>query len=383
MGIEKLHDEIYQHLMDRREEDPEFYFTVRKRLDARLKKGYWFLGNDDYIAVSFWGGADSKNKTANISFIMMPPKSKFLNKYKCRAFIQLTARDSIKKSAFLQTIATKIPGFKKDCDGQWHKPYTSMNQIKNLDSFLSKEKRIIDELIGEVDRDGLKLLDAGSLDYLAQVKTIRRELREIPANNNQGRVNELGPLGHITNITTTLSSSEAEVFTEKRNLGEAQKGGNKETTEAVKQSFKKTTSLITAGVLKRKVNKGFVAWNKECDFSWTLKQKQHFIDSMLCEIDTPKIYLYETANEYRKEVVIDGKQRVIALTEYYDNQFPLGDFKEEPSKDEVKNCYYAELGTKYKEILDSYEFTIINFPYLAEGMQNNLRNRLNSHRAKN
>jgi len=377
MGIEKIHDQIYLHLLGQRNVNPGFYFTVRKRNGARLKKGYWFLGNEDYIAVSFWSGGDTINKTANISFMMLPQKSRFLKKYGCRAFIQLTARDSIKKSKFLQTITTKIPGFIKDCDGQWHKPYASTDQIENLGLFLSNDKPMIDELIGDMNLDGLSLLDESSLKYLEKVKQIRGELSDIrgsalPSRGIDIKAKEVGTIASISGEVKLGEEKEVNVALQKR-VNE-----NPQTLE--KPYFKKRTSLITAGVLRRRVNKGRVVWAGDFDFNWTLKQKQYFIDSMLREIDTPKIYLYETGGEGGEERIIDGKQRIIAVTEFYNNKFPLGDISGVIPSNVESNCYYSQLDTEDKAALDSYEFSVISLYHISDEIQGEIRSRLNSHR---
>ena len=174
MSIEKIHENIYQRLMRIRQEDPSFYFMPRRKKDARLKKGYWFLGNEDYLAVSFWTGTDTKNKTANISFIVVPPKSKFLNmRGGCSSFVQLTARDSSIKTRFLEKMAKEIPGF-EIFRGEWNKRYSSINYMKNLEEFLANDKPQIDAFIGDSNVDGLSLLNADSLKYLKNIEDIKK-----------------------------------------------------------------------------------------------------------------------------------------------------------------------------------------------------------------
>lgn len=148
MSIENIHENIYQRLMDIRKDDSNFYFLPRRRNDARLKKGYWFLGNEHYVAVTFWSGSDTVNKTANISFIVVPPKSKYLNmRGGCASFIQLTARDSTKKTKFIERMVKEIPGFEHFGKGEWNKKYNSINYMKNLENFLDNDKPLIDSFI--------------------------------------------------------------------------------------------------------------------------------------------------------------------------------------------------------------------------------------------
>lgn len=71
MAIEKIHEEVYAYLLSIHKNNTDFKFGVRKiNRDARLEKGYWFPGNDKYLAVSFWNGTDWKSKAPIISIII-------------------------------------------------------------------------------------------------------------------------------------------------------------------------------------------------------------------------------------------------------------------------------------------------------------------------
>ena len=46
----KIHDELFQFLLDYREKNEDFYFMPRQRQnkrDGRLDRRYWFPGDDD------------------------------------------------------------------------------------------------------------------------------------------------------------------------------------------------------------------------------------------------------------------------------------------------------------------------------------------------
>ncbi|MNV07512.1 recombination protein F [compost metagenome] len=71
MAIEKIHEEVYAYLLSIHKNNKDFKFGVRKiNRDAKLEKGYWFPGNDKYLAVSFWNGMDWKSKAPIISLII-------------------------------------------------------------------------------------------------------------------------------------------------------------------------------------------------------------------------------------------------------------------------------------------------------------------------
>lgn len=61
--------------------------------------------------------------------------------------------------------------------------------------------------------------------------------------------------------------------------------------------------------------------------AWTLAQQQRFIDSLLNGFDVPKIYFHDLRGVHPTKVyaVVDGKQRLTAIWEYLDGDFPLAD----------------------------------------------------------
>ena len=61
---------------------------------------------------------------------------------------------------------------------------------------------------------------------------------------------------------------------------------------------------------------------------WDTEKRQRFIDSVINEIDTPKIYFHDLAGQSISSPglrfsVIDGKQRMLALWEFMANELPL------------------------------------------------------------
>jgi len=53
---------------------------------------------------------------------------------------------------------------------------------------------------------------------------------------------------------------------------------------------------------------------------WSLEKKQRLIDSILIDIDIPKIYLNQTKDDQFE--VIDGQQRLWAIWDFLDNAYP-------------------------------------------------------------
>src|SRR5438874_271894 len=102
-NINDIHNNVFEFLEEYKERENKrgipFFFTLRRSNQKnRLEKGYWFHGNDYYMAVSFWSGMDWKNKTPNIYFSVNTEG---------RIAITFTARDSIQKAEFFETYFEK------------------------------------------------------------------------------------------------------------------------------------------------------------------------------------------------------------------------------------------------------------------------------------
>ncbi len=90
---------------------------------------------------------------------------------------------------------------------------------------------------------------------------------------------------------------------------------------------------------------------------WIERKKQLLIDSMMIDLDIPKIYLYSPKNEHYcrteggKEVryydCVDGQQRIVSVIEFLDGQFKTKDGR-----------YWKDLTKKEKEAFLQYEFSI-------------------------
>ena len=150
--IVRIHEKILDHLLRLRKTDSEIYFVPRRiNNDERLDKGYWFLGNDHYLHLSFWDGRDWKEKIHNIGFVVRDDKT---------SYIELSAQGSPYNARFLEQMANKLGGFKKVGNkDKWFKPYSGANYIENLDNFILNTKPIIDRLIAIEKPEGIKLLD--------------------------------------------------------------------------------------------------------------------------------------------------------------------------------------------------------------------------------
>lgn len=193
--IIQIHNKIFILLHQKHQQDNNFKFRVRqKNTRKRLKKGYWFTGNDDYLVVSFWAGGDAHNKTPYIYFHIDMEGSMIL---------YFVAKTSEKLGEFYEKELVKVLGLKagkKDENGRvlmWSKSYYHGFQgdyLKVLAKFIDTEKIIIDKsilienLIHNNDLDGLRAINADdfkkSLDNVLKYQDEKRVAIELETYSN-------------------------------------------------------------------------------------------------------------------------------------------------------------------------------------------------------
>lgn len=140
--MHEIHEEVLEFLLEKREKDPKLLFTLRQiNRGNRLDKGYWFLGGDNYLAISFWRGKDGNTKSPRIFFQINIDGSSSLE-------VHITdiknANDYFRQKLFndLGITYEQSPP---------NKPFETKDYIESLDSFISNEKKIIDDYINDFE----------------------------------------------------------------------------------------------------------------------------------------------------------------------------------------------------------------------------------------
>ncbi|HEX7903876.1 MAG TPA: AAA family ATPase [Chitinophagaceae bacterium] len=159
--IENLHAEVYDLLIKYRNIDPSLYFTLRRsNRDGRLDKGYWFYGNEGYLALSFWTGTDWKNKTPNIIFVILADTKE--------TYLEINTSDSDAKRKFVvqylvDTLNLEISGHR------YKKEYESYGSdyLESLRHFLLSDKILIDNIIKEYSLTFFDTAEAG-INFIEQ-----------------------------------------------------------------------------------------------------------------------------------------------------------------------------------------------------------------------
>lgn len=122
---------------------------------------------------------------------------------------------------------------------------------------------------------------------------------------------------------------------------------------------------------------------------WSKSDKAYLIDSILNGFDIPKLYIADftwgNSPLNRKKLpyaIIDGKQRLEAIFDFYDGKLPLNDdfiYLKNPSL-KLGGLNYQDLKMKYANIaeeFDNFNLTIMSVQSQTEDLMNNLFVRLN------
>lgn len=162
-----MHDEIFEFLFELHKSDKNFLFVPRRtNYRSRLYKGFWFLGNDDYLKVSFWNGADPKEKFHNIGFVVTANGS---------SYIEISAEDDEEKADFLYMLVEQLGDFEKEGKkNAWHRQYRGRDYIANLKDFLKNEKPVIDAMIKKHKPKGITLPDKTVIEDIERVIKLRK-----------------------------------------------------------------------------------------------------------------------------------------------------------------------------------------------------------------
>jgi hypothetical protein len=92
---------------------------------------------------------------------------------------------------------------------------------------------------------------------------------------------------------------------------------------------------------------------------WSKSQKQLLIDSILRDLDIPKIYLREIDDPNFEEEAIDGQQRLTAIYGFFNDEFPLDKDSDDINGREIKGRRFSMLDEEIKDRFESYELTVV------------------------
>jgi hypothetical protein len=133
-------EKILDYFITLRKNDPAFVFAPRKiNNDGRLDQGYWFLGNEGYLNLSFWNGVDWKERVHIIGFCI---------NWKKEGYIELSAQGNSGVVPFLTELASRVPGLTKSANkNKWFKGLPGTDLVAHINYLLDEFKPIVDELL--------------------------------------------------------------------------------------------------------------------------------------------------------------------------------------------------------------------------------------------
>ncbi|OUD14406.1 tetratricopeptide repeat protein [Thioflexithrix psekupsensis] len=181
--IAVLHNVVLQFFMQQLEKTL-FYFTLRTpRNDeqGRLSKGYWFLGEEEFLYFSFWKGIDSTNQMPTIALVLNIEQ---------QLTIVFNGEDSPEKAQFLQDLTQLFDGFIQiDGEKRWEKTY-SQPWENALEHFLIEKTQIDDYLTLK----GGKIEDFGFIPEAEFLQSLRF-IRLLSDKLKSGEIKQLTEIG--------------------------------------------------------------------------------------------------------------------------------------------------------------------------------------------
>lgn len=140
LNVNTVHNEVYDLLIKHWQIDPSFHFTFRKsNRDGKLDKGYWFYGNEGYLAVSFWTGMDWKNKTPNIIFVILLDTGE--------TYLEINTSDSDEKRRFINEYLVDV--LQLEASGKRYRKFYTGDYSDSLENFIADDKKTIDRIVSE------------------------------------------------------------------------------------------------------------------------------------------------------------------------------------------------------------------------------------------
>ncbi|MBP1744854.1 MAG: hypothetical protein H6Q58_1832 [Firmicutes bacterium] len=143
--ILRIHQTCFDFMIDYQKEHKDFYFVPRKVNNSnRLNDGYYFIGNDNYLMISFWNGGDGKEKIHNLNFGITESGD---------CFLEISSRDSEKKADLLRELVRILEEknhykFDEIKVNKWRLDYdASLPYLDVLECFILNEKAVIDEYL--------------------------------------------------------------------------------------------------------------------------------------------------------------------------------------------------------------------------------------------
>lgn len=206
MNIEQIHEDVYNLLMRYHNRDNNFLFTLRSlNRKIRLDKGYWFLGDDYYLAVSFWSGNDHLTRMPRIAFAINVDG---------HTTLEFNSKDVSKLQFFQDSLLLSLnidPKADQVHYRKYYKEFKNADYINSLESFLNNDKKIIDEAVRNNSvfygaameyTDPIEFIKRSTFDkQLAIIQKYRKERSEQKRKTGYLREFNIKNFGPVNNVS--------------------------------------------------------------------------------------------------------------------------------------------------------------------------------------
>lgn len=125
----------------------------------------------------------------------------------------------------------------------------------------------------------------------------------------------------------------------------------------------KSTDKFTISNLVYLLSQNKINLNPEYqrDAVWSLSQKKLLIDSLLRDIDIPKLYFRAMQNSIYEYEVVDGQQRLRAIAEYIEEKYPLDESSDPVDSMSIAKCKYSQLPHRLTMKLQNVQLDVVVF----------------------
>lgn len=176
--MQEKHQSIMDYLLDVKSSTGVTFSFRKTNRFGRLDSGYWFIGNDDYLQLSFWDGYDHDRRINNIGFVVLDDGL---------SYIELSARGEDKKIDLLSKIANRIGGFEREEKYLWRKYFSGSDYLGSLRRFIEIDKPVIDSYVKRNIGSGVGFFDDRHEEKLKKLVTeriVNRRMARICWNEN-------------------------------------------------------------------------------------------------------------------------------------------------------------------------------------------------------
>ena len=186
MNIIDVHKECLNFLTDWQKEHADFFFVPRRRNNKnRLEQGMYFLGNEDYMVLTFWDSEDSKEFIYHINWCCYKDGS---------TSIVLNCRDNEQKLPYIlalkEILESKIGKFEKIKNNKWEYSYQDTPYyLDTLREFIQTAKPLIDDYLRQHPESNIPLADKEIHDkYVLKLPGYKAYVDSIPKDKKTGSV---------------------------------------------------------------------------------------------------------------------------------------------------------------------------------------------------